>query len=267
MTLSVFDPIYEVLRKEIPLWKFVGAACTAGFVRWIIIRLSNKTSIKSTDVNVSKTKVTEPQIGLEDDYDDEYENIGELKNNYNITDGPFKMMLCVNMELKMDKGKIAAQCGHATLGAYKIGKKYCNTATAIWERLGQAKVAVKVDNLDDMIELEEKASAKGLITYIVEDAGRTQIAAGSQTVLAIGPAPIKKLWLTSFGLQKGIRGSIHILLADHSLKLEALVQSTWAQKSQKVLVRWTSVTIVELAVINSQQLLPTRYETRDERPI
>ena len=30
----------------------------------------------------------------------------------------------------------------------------------------------------------------GLVTYIVEDAGRTQIAAGSKTVLAIGPAPV-----------------------------------------------------------------------------
>lgn len=34
------------------------------------------------------------------------------------------------------------------------------------------------------------AQIKGLITYVVEDAGRTQIAAGSRTVLAIGPAPV-----------------------------------------------------------------------------
>ena len=36
----------------------------------------------------------------------------------------------------------------------------------------------------------------GLVAYIVEAAGRTQIAAGSKTVLAIGPAPdsvLKKL--------------------------------------------------------------------------
>ena len=33
----------------------------------------------------------------------------------------------------------------------------------------------------------------GLVTYIVADAGRTQIAAGSQTVLAIGPATAKLL--------------------------------------------------------------------------
>lgn len=37
--------------------------------------------------------------------------------------------------------------------------------------------------------LEKKAKAAGIGTYIVFDAGRTQIPAGSQTVLAIGPAP------------------------------------------------------------------------------
>jgi PTH2 family peptidyl-tRNA hydrolase len=38
-------------------------------------------------------------------------------------------------------------------------------------------------------DLAEKATAAGLPNYIVCDAGRTQIAAGSQTVLAVGPAP------------------------------------------------------------------------------
>ena len=38
-------------------------------------------------------------------------------------------------------------------------------------------------------ELAAQAEALGMPTYIVCDAGRTQIAAGSQTVLAIGPAP------------------------------------------------------------------------------
>jgi len=31
------------------------------------------------------------------------------------------------------------------------------------------------------------------VSYVVEDAGRTQIAAGSKTVLAIGPAPVSSL--------------------------------------------------------------------------
>jgi hypothetical protein len=37
--------------------------------------------------------------------------------------------------------------------------------------------------------LAQKALQRGLPAYIVQDAGRTQIAAGSQTVLAIGPGP------------------------------------------------------------------------------
>ncbi len=38
-------------------------------------------------------------------------------------------------------------------------------------------------------ELAHQALSSGLPAYIVHDAGRTQIAAGSQTVLAIGPGP------------------------------------------------------------------------------
>lgn len=38
-------------------------------------------------------------------------------------------------------------------------------------------------------ELSAAARLAGLPTYIVQDAGRTQVAPGSRTVLAIGPAP------------------------------------------------------------------------------
>jgi len=40
-------------------------------------------------------------------------------------------------------------------------------------------------------EIWKKAAQKGIPYYIVEDAGRTQIAAGSRTVLALGPAPVR----------------------------------------------------------------------------
>ena len=33
--------------------------------------------------------------------------------------GEVKMVLVVREDLKMGKGKIGAQCGHATLGAYR----------------------------------------------------------------------------------------------------------------------------------------------------
>ena len=118
-----------------------------------------------------------------------YDGPYPIVDEYTPADGPCKMVLCVNMELKMGKGKIAAQCGHATLGAYKLSKKYCRTGLLGWETNGTAKIAVKVEKEVEMYELLEKAKLAGVICYIVEDAGRTQIAAGSRTVLALGPAP------------------------------------------------------------------------------
>jgi peptidyl-tRNA hydrolase len=41
--------------------------------------------------------------------------------------------------------------------------------------------------------LEAAALQAGMPCYLVHDAGRTQIPAGSQTVLAIGPAPKSKV--------------------------------------------------------------------------
>ena len=38
-------------------------------------------------------------------------------------------------------------------------------------------------------KLADQAQDAGLFWYLVEDQGRTQIAAGSHTVLAVGPAP------------------------------------------------------------------------------
>ncbi len=43
------------------------------------------------------------------------------------------------------------------------------------------------------MQLAAAASNSGLMSYLVVDAGRTQIAAGSKTVLAIGPAPKSQL--------------------------------------------------------------------------
>ena len=42
---------------------------------------------------------------------------------------------------------------------------------------------------DELIALKEKARGMGLVADVVADAGRTQIAAGSLTVLGVGPAP------------------------------------------------------------------------------
>ena len=129
------------------------------------------------------------------------ENLNETSSHpefkqHGIADSPYKMLLCVNTSIGMGKGKIAAQCGHATLGAYKLSEKYNKSGLKWWENTGCAKIAVKLSE-DEMDEIEKAAKAQGLISYVVRDAGRTQIAAGSRTVLAIGPAPAHELKFTS----------------------------------------------------------------------
>ncbi|KAE9218621.1 hypothetical protein PF002_g16450 [Phytophthora fragariae] len=106
---------------------------------------------------------------------------------------PHKMVMCVRTDLKMGKGKIAAQCCHATLGAYKRASKRTPDAVRAWEMLGQAKVCLKVDSEEEMLALAERAAEHGLVNYVVVDAGRTQIAPDSKTVLSIGPAPLKAI--------------------------------------------------------------------------
>lgn len=104
-----------------------------------------------------------------------------------------KMVLCVNQSLKMGTGKVGAQCAHAAVGVLQAHYNSHVVAMRQWEMHGQPKIALKVQDEVEMAGLEAKAQAAGMPTYIVHDAGRTQIAAGSQTVLAIGPAPKSQL--------------------------------------------------------------------------
>ena len=87
-----------------------------------------------------------------------------------------KMVILVNMELKMGKGKIAAQVGHAVLGAYQAALKTVPSAVRWWERLGQAKIAVQCPTESEMHQIKAKADAAGLATCLVCDAGHTQAA-------------------------------------------------------------------------------------------
>lgn len=89
----------------------------------------------------------------------------------------------------MGKGKIAAQCCHAAVGCYKRAKKQCPKGLQAWEHTGCAKIALKCPTQEEMELIAAKAYERGIPLYLVEDAGRTQIAAGSRTVLGLGPAP------------------------------------------------------------------------------
>ena len=100
-----------------------------------------------------------------------------------------KLVLVVRTDLGMTKGKMAAQCGHATLACYKSASKNQKKTLQRWERHGQAKIALKIASEDDMLLLQATAESLGLVAEVIHDAGRTQIASGSATVLGIGPGP------------------------------------------------------------------------------
>lgn len=68
--------------------------------------------------------------------------------------------------------------------------RHSPNALNAWEETGCAKIAVKCPSEEEMERIAAVAREKGIPCYIVEDAGRTQIAAGSRTVLGLGPAPV-----------------------------------------------------------------------------
>ncbi|XP_070838446.1 peptidyl-tRNA hydrolase 2, mitochondrial [Chaetodon trifascialis] len=103
--------------------------------------------------------------------------------------GEFKMILVVRNDLKMGKGKVAAQCSHAAVSAYKQVQRRNPELLKQWEYCGQPKVVVKAPNEDTLIDLLGQAREAGLPVSLIQDAGRTQIAPGSRTVLGIGPGP------------------------------------------------------------------------------
>ena len=101
--------------------------------------------------------------------------------------GPVKLVLIINNGLKMGKGKIAAQAGHASVQATLKAGENNPLALQAWLSSGQKKVCLKGDDADHLLALEKEAKEAGLLTSKVHDAGHTQIPSGSLTVLAIGP--------------------------------------------------------------------------------
>ena len=99
-----------------------------------------------------------------------------------------KLVLVVNDEPGMTAGKIAAQCSHATLAVYHSSTEPQGGAAAVGER-GAEEDRVEVPQRDGVATARHRGEGCEASALIVEDAGRTQVAAGSCTVIAIGPAP------------------------------------------------------------------------------
>ncbi|MGQ9538896.1 MAG: peptidyl-tRNA hydrolase Pth2 [Candidatus Bathycorpusculaceae bacterium] len=101
----------------------------------------------------------------------------------------YKQVIAFRSDLKMGKGKIAAQAGHAAVSASEEARKRRKEWFKAWLNEGQCKIVVKVKSEKELLELKKQANELGLPCALIRDRGLTEIPPGTITCLGIGPAP------------------------------------------------------------------------------
>ena len=96
----------------------------------------------------------------------------------------YKQVILIRQDLNLPKGKLAAQVAHASVEAVlRSDKKAVNA----WRDEGMAKIVLKVKDEKELLKFLQLAKDRGLTTALITDAGRTVVAPGTRTCLAIGP--------------------------------------------------------------------------------
>ncbi len=115
-------------------------------------------------------------------------------------DKEVKMCIIVRGDLRNTKGekvrtgKIIAQCAHSVLGFIwdnLKGKKISFELSDVqykWAQEGQTKIALKVKDEKELVEIFQKAKTMGLDAHLITDAGHTEFDGPTKTCVAIGPA-------------------------------------------------------------------------------
>ncbi|MEM1563374.1 MAG: peptidyl-tRNA hydrolase Pth2 [Candidatus Bathyarchaeia archaeon] len=105
----------------------------------------------------------------------------------------YKQVIVFRSDLKLSKGKAAAQAGHAAVSAAEEARKHKRKWWEAWLNEGQCKVVVKVKSEAELLSLEKQAKEMALPCALIIDKGLTEIPPGTITCLAIGPAPTQEV--------------------------------------------------------------------------
>ena len=113
----------------------------------------------------------------------------------------YKQVILVRSDLKLPKGKMSAQCAHASVECVlKLLKKDKDTVDA-WRKFGMKKVVLKVSGEKELYAYMQKAKDAGLITGLITDAGHTVVEPGTVTCCGIGPGDEEGIDSVVSGLQ------------------------------------------------------------------
>jgi len=96
----------------------------------------------------------------------------------------YKQVILVRQDLKLPKGKLAAQSSHASVEAVL---KSSDQKVSTWRKEGMPKIVLKVKDEKELLSYLQKAKDDGLTTALITDAGRTVVAPGTKTCGAVGP--------------------------------------------------------------------------------
>ena len=100
-----------------------------------------------------------------------------------------KQALVVRQDIRMGKGKVAAQVAHASLSAAEDAMRKHEAWYEGWKEEGQKKIVLKVQSEEELRELFKMARSARLPAALIEDRGLTQLEPGTVTCLGIGPGP------------------------------------------------------------------------------
>ena len=102
----------------------------------------------------------------------------------------YKQVILVRQDLKLPKGKLAAQAAHASVDAVL---KSDSELVKAWRAEGMAKIVLKVKDEKELIKYFQLAKDEGLTASLITDPGRTVIAPGTKTCVGIGPDEEEKI--------------------------------------------------------------------------